>query len=123
MIRTTGLLLAAAGALALPTASAQAGAGTNIPGWAYVDTDGTLLKSQNVLRAERLGPGSYAVGFNSKLKKCAITASLSPSEEVLSPYGEISAIGSSKDSRDVIVSTADSTGAPLDLAFTVVATC
>jgi hypothetical protein len=48
----------------------------DVPGWAAVAADGTLLKGPNARRAARIARGAYEVDFDSRLEACSMTATL-----------------------------------------------
>ena len=124
---TAAGLLIAQGAAAAPAASPQgplpAGkevhtdGASNISGWAHVGSNGTLIQGSNAVRAVHINTGQYEVDFNSKLTKCAFTASayLTGTSVGVEPR--------SGNIKGVFVYFTNLGGAPVNQQFYLVVTC
>lgn len=121
-----GLMLAQTAAFAAPAfvqpsgpapAAAHTNAGSNLSGWAHVAANGTLIQGVNATGAIKLGTGAYEVDFNSKLNKCAFTAT---------PFLAGTTIGAeprAQNIRAVFVNIMNSNGSVVDGQFYLVVTC
>jgi hypothetical protein len=106
-----------------PGGQAQIGAGSNISGWAVVDSDGTLVRKLNAVAATRLSQGNYLVEFNSKLNRCAFTATIGHPGTGTAPAGFITTASFNGIPRAVYVQTQDTTGAIADRPFHLEVSC
>jgi hypothetical protein len=105
-----------------PVVSGPAPSG--ISGWAAIKADGTFARRLNAGHASKLSTGEYEVIFNSKINKCAYTATTGDpgSSEVPGPFF-IGITGRSGNGKAVFVTTYDQNGLPADRAFFVNVTC
>jgi hypothetical protein len=90
--------------------------------WAVVETDGTLVRGNNVWRATRLAEGQYEVIFTGDVSGGAYVASIGRPGIATEPAGEIGValrccLNPPEQNKGVWVDTHDSGGSYSDRAF------
>lgn len=90
--------------------------------WAVVETDGTLVRGRNVVRARRLAEGQYEVVFTEDVSRGVFVASIGRPGIATEPAGEIGValrccLQGSEVNKGVWIDTHDSDGTDSDRAF------
>ena len=134
---TVGVVLASSALLAFSSvaaaatgsnsgASAKGGkvpGASNISGWAVVEADGTLTRGSNATGASKIDTGAYEVDFNSKLTKCAFTATVGNSGGGNPTHLSIVVASRSGNIKAVFVETEDFAGNTVDSPFHLNVSC
>lgn len=126
------LMSSSGGAFAAPLAQQPKGAPhadavggpSGVSGWAVINSDGTIARKLNAISADRISTGSYEVIFNSKITKCAYTATTGDPGSTATPGPMFIGItGRDSNARGVFVATYDQSGASADTPFFVNVAC
>jgi hypothetical protein len=97
---------------------------SGVSGWAVINADGTFARRLNAGHANKLGTGQYEVIFNSKINKCAYTATTGDPGSIAVPGPFFIGItGRQGNGKGVFVTTFDQNGLAADSAFFVNVTC
>jgi hypothetical protein len=134
---TVGVALASSALLAFSSVAVAAtgsnsgpapkGAGvpgaSNISGWAVVNADGSLARGLNATGASHISVGAYEVDFNSKLTKCAFTATVGNAGSGNPTHLSIVVASRSGNIKGVFVEVQDFSGTLTDSPFHLNVTC
>lgn len=90
--------------------------------WAVIETNGTLIRGRNVVRAKRLATGQYEVVFTGDVSRGVYVASIGRPGIATEPSGQIGValrccLPAAEANRGVWVDTHDSDGNYSDRAF------
>jgi hypothetical protein len=70
-------LLLSAGMLMASPHSAKAAEAGGLAGWAFVNSDGSLIRGRKVAESSKYGSGRYEVRFKFRIRRCTFSATAS----------------------------------------------
>ncbi|MFC3691329.1 hypothetical protein [Chenggangzhangella methanolivorans] len=91
---------------------------------AVVDPDGTLVRGEGAVSAQRFFEGAFGVEFGRDVTACAFVVSIGGSDAQGTPEpGLISAVGRLGEARQIFVSTKDAKARSVDRPFHLIVYC
>jgi hypothetical protein len=98
-------------------------AANDIAMWAFVNSNGTLLRSSGGVSSEKVATGSYKVVFPRSIDVCAYNATNAATDNVIPSTGQVAVALASGGTNAVRVETDNSAGTEFDDQFMLVVTC